>query len=135
MKIYNTNENGALSIDNMTIPQGHRFYVQALAEVEAGEAEILPYVEPLPTVADYSAAIQLMMDEAAQANGFDNIFTAVTYADEDSVPSFKAHGLALRAWRSLVWDSAYALMAQVESGEMPQPTIADLIAMLPAFEV
>ena len=55
MKTYNTNEDGSLSIDNTTIPKSHRFYAQALAEVEAGEAEILPYVEPLPTAAELAA--------------------------------------------------------------------------------
>ena len=55
MKTYLTNENGTLSINGMTIPQGHRWYVQAFAEVEAGEAEILPYTEPLPTKAQLDA--------------------------------------------------------------------------------
>ena len=55
MKTYNTNAVGSLSIDNMSIPQGHRFYAQALAEVEAGEAEILPYTKPVPTKAELDA--------------------------------------------------------------------------------
>ena len=55
MKTYATSEDGSLSIDNMTIPQGHRFYVQALEEVEAGEAEILPYTKPAPTKAELDA--------------------------------------------------------------------------------
>ena len=55
MKIYQTTEDGSLSIDNTAIPKSHRFYAQALAEVEAGEAVILPYTKPLPTKAELDA--------------------------------------------------------------------------------
>ena len=55
MKTYNTNEDGSLTVDNMTIPKGHRFYDQALAEVEVGEAEILPYAKPAPTAEELAA--------------------------------------------------------------------------------
>ena len=59
MKIYNTDQHGNLLVDieqfdgegnvvstsTQTIPEGHRFYNQALMEVEEGEAQILPYAE------------------------------------------------------------------------------------------
>ena len=60
MKIYNTTlqgyllltygetfdeEGNVISTSNQTIPEGHRFYTQALMEVEEGEAQILPYAE------------------------------------------------------------------------------------------
>ena len=42
-KIYTEKENGVLAIDTIQFPadKSNRFYAQALAEVEAGEAEIL----------------------------------------------------------------------------------------------
>lgn len=46
MKTYLTTEHGYLTHAGTTIPEGHRFYTQALQEVEDGEAEILPYVAP-----------------------------------------------------------------------------------------
>jgi hypothetical protein len=131
MKTYQTNENGSLYIEGMTIPEGHRFYAQALAEVEAGEAEILPYVEPLPTEADYSAAIQSKLDELAQEEGFDNIHTAVSYADEPAVKSFQDHGIMFREKRSLVWAKSYEIMAEVKAGSRAMPTIDELLAELP----
>lgn len=50
MMQYKELENGYLQLDNQYIPNeiANRFYAQALAQVEAGEAEILPYVEPEP---------------------------------------------------------------------------------------
>lgn len=80
-----------------------------------------------------TAVVQRHLDAKAQELGFDNIFTAVTYADEPSVPSFQAHGLALRSWRSKVWGACYALLTQVQSGHAPVPSPRALIAALPAF--
>ena len=148
MKTYNTDQHGNLlaiieafdeegnviGTSNQTIPEGHRFHSQALAEVEEGEAEILPYVEPLPTQGEYTAAIQKHLDDLAVANGFDSIHTAVSYADEPAVKSFQDHGIAMRAGRSLVWESAYTSLASFEESSEPQPSIAEVIAGLPAYE-
>ena len=131
MKTYNTTKDGSLAIDNTTIPEGHRFYAQALEEVEAGEAEILPYAAPLPTEADYSAAIQAKLDEAAKAKGFDSIHTAASYADEPSVPVFQSDGIAFREMRSLVWAKSYEILEEVKTGARPMPTIDELLAELP----
>jgi hypothetical protein len=43
-------------------------------------------------VAEYSAAIQRWLDVAAQERGYDNVFTACTYAEEPAVPKFQAEG-------------------------------------------
>lgn len=132
MKTYKTNETGILINESgVFLPQGNTLYKKALAEVEAGEAEILPYVEPLPTEADYSAAIQSSLDSLAQAEGFDNIHSAVTYADEQSVKSFQDHGIMFREKRSLVWAKSYEIMAEVKAGSRVMPTIDELLAELP----
>lgn len=78
-------------------------------------------------------AVQLHMDAQAQAIGYDNIFTAVTYADEPEVAKFQAEGLAFRAWRSRVWARCYELLDQVKAGTRPVPTAEQLIAELPAL--
>lgn len=80
-----------------------------------------------------TAVVQAHLDAQAKALGYDNIFTAVTYADEPAVPKFQADGQALRAWRSLVWEAGYALLALVQAGESPIPTPEVLIASLPPF--
>jgi hypothetical protein len=47
MITYKTLEDGSLSGNGISsIPVSHRFYTQALKQVEEGEAEILPYTEP-----------------------------------------------------------------------------------------
>jgi hypothetical protein len=76
---------------------------------------------------------QALLDATAQSMGYDDIRTAVTYADEPAVPRFRAEGTALRAWRSLTWSACYDILAAVEAGTRPVPTEAELLAELPAF--
>lgn len=48
MKSYQKTESGSYMVDGMAIPnsKGNRHYQQMLTEIEAGNAEILPYVTP-----------------------------------------------------------------------------------------
>lgn len=82
----------------------------------------------LPKLID---AVQAHMDAAAKARGYDDIKSAVTYAEEPAVPRFQLEGQAFRAWRSLCWATGYTVLAQVEAGQRPVPTEAELIAELP----
>lgn len=79
------------------------------------------------------SAVQGHLDATAKNLGYDDIFSAVTYADEPSVPKFQTEGQALRAWRSLVWEKCYAELARVVSGERTIPTPEEAIAELPVF--
>lgn len=49
MKAYLENENGDLTRDGKGIPKSHPLYVEILAEVKSGEAEIIAYAEPEKT--------------------------------------------------------------------------------------
>lgn len=80
-----------------------------------------------------TSAVQSHLDTTAQAHGYDNMNSAVTYADEPTVLKFQQEGKALRAWRSLTWAACYNLMGEVKSGMRPQPTVDELIALLPAI--
>ena len=95
-------------------------------------------IDPPPPTAEqvaatYAAAVQLHMDAAAVAAGYDDIKTAVTYAEEPAVARFQTEGAAFRAWRSLCWDYCYTQLAAVQSATRTQPTVAELIAELPAL--
>ena len=96
--------------------------------------------DPPPPTADQItaarvAAVQAHMDAAAAARGYDDIKTAVTYADEPAIPRFQAEGQAFRAWRSLVWAHCYQVLDDVQSGRRAIPSEADLIAELPALHI
>lgn len=92
---------------------------------------------PPPTdeqiVARLTESVQAHLDATAKKYGYDDIKSAVTYADEPAVVKFQTEGRALRAWRSLVWNATYLFMADVKSGLRPVPTSEQLIAALPVF--
>ena len=71
------------------------------------------------------------MDATAKSMGYDDMNSAVTYADEPAVTKFQAEGRALRAWRSLVWARCYQLLAEVEAATREAMTAAQVIAALP----
>lgn len=87
---------------------------------------------PEAIVGDYTQAVQAHLDRVAQSWGYDSIYTAATYADEPAVKAFADEGKALRAWRSRVWAAARQTLADVQAGKTPLPTVAELIASLPA---
>ena len=122
-----------------TEPEESRSY-QLYHQATAGEfGTVAPYSPPALTPEQKNKAIadmvQAHLDATAQVYGFDDIRNAVSYADEPAVPSFQTHGLALRAWRSLVWQKCYAVLAQVEAGEIVEPSGAELMAMLPTLNI
>lgn len=88
---------------------------------------------PIQTQLRLVAVIQAHLDAQARSMSYDNIFTAVTYAEEPIVPKFQIEGAALRAWRSLVWAHGYEVLAEVLAAERAIPTEAELIAELPEF--
>lgn len=79
-------------------------------------------------------AVQRHLDLIAQAAGYDDIKSAVTYADEPAVPKFQAEGQQFRAWRSLVWAACYVILADVMAGTRTVPTVDELLAELPALD-
>ncbi|QEI07822.1 hypothetical protein FXN63_19760 [Pigmentiphaga aceris] len=79
--------------------------------------------------------VQGHLDAAAQVRRYDDIKTAITYADEPAVPLFQAEGQAFRKWRSLVWAKCYWYLGEVQAGRALEPTEAALIAILPALEL
>jgi hypothetical protein len=118
-----------IEVDEATYDNWHAYRLN----VAGDGVEPLPPVADapaLPTVAEYRAAIQAMLDTKAQERNYDGILSACTYATS-TVPRFQAEGQACVAWRDAVWSTAYALMAQVEAGELAQPTLAGILALLP----
>lgn len=89
--------------------------------------------DPEKIKADLTGAVQMHLDAAARVRGYDDIRSAVTYADEPAVAQFQADGKAMRAWRSLVWQKCYEIMADVEEGERAIPAAAELVAELPGL--
>lgn len=112
---------------------------QASGKVMKADANGRPIaVDPDPLTAEQiktlmANAVQVHMDAAAKARGYDSLLSAVSYADEAAVTTFQTEGKALRAWRSNVWAACYKLLAEVQAGTRAVPTAAQLIGLLPAL--
>jgi len=87
---------------------------------------------PLPTQDQYMAKAQSVMDAQAQSLGYDSIFTGISYIG-DPFKRFNDEAVALRAYRSNVWQHSNNLMAQVLAGEVSQPTLKEYEEGLPGF--
>lgn len=93
--------------------------------------ELLPPAPPPPAQSDYRAAVQAHIDATAAVRGYDSGQTCATYVS-DPLPQWAAEAAAFVVWRSAVWQQVLATLAAVAGGD-PAPTIADLIAGLPAM--
>lgn len=98
-------------------------------------ADELDAPPPPPTteqiVEGFKAAIQQQLDASAQAKGYDSIVSACSYAGYAN--DFQAEAVAFGVWRASVWTYGYAELDKVIAGTRPLPTIAEILAELPAL--
>ncbi|WP_414461835.1 hypothetical protein [Hyphomicrobium sp. DY-1] len=97
--------------------------------VASGEP-IAPFFEPQPTIDDYKTAIQSHIDAVARAKDYDSGVSLASYRGS-SVADYAADAEAFTAWRDPLWPFVFGKLAAVQSGTISQPTIAELVAMLP----
>lgn len=87
------------------------------------------HAEPTLTLASYEAAIQDLLNSTARAWGYSaGMDRAVTYIGDPN-PQWNADAVALRAWRSAVWQKSDSIMASFDPKN--PPPIADVLAQLP----
>lgn len=99
MITYKTLQDGALSSDVACyIPVSHGLYQQALEQVEAGEAEILPYVEPEPTPEELrKQAIDAINFAAGEAR--EKIMLAFVSPGFGTIDEYNNTALEVKKWR------------------------------------
>jgi hypothetical protein len=76
--------------------------------------------------------IQSYLDTEAQAHFYDGILSLCSYATSTNT-KFGAEGQAGVIWRDACWTVGYAIMAEVEAQTRAIPTIAELLAEMPAM--
>lgn len=102
------------------LAEGYELVLIPQSEKDAHEAE--------QAISQAIASVQGMLDSTAQSKGYDNINSAIGYAEEPSVEKFQLEGKAFRQWRSLCWAKCYELQA---GGVMPD----DLLSEMPRLEL
>lgn len=112
--------------EGLMLPPGWESLSNAILEANISEQEYFAV----------QSAVQGLMDKVAREHGYDDIKTAVTYAEEPAVPKFQIEGQAFRAWRSLCWDYCYAQLDAVKSGERERPaSVEEFLLELPELEI
>ena len=76
-------------------------------------------------------AMQAHLDQTAQERGYDGILSLCSYATSANA-RFGPEGQAGVTFRDAVWAYGYAVIAEVESGARPVPTVEELLAALPS---
>ncbi len=120
---------GNYQVVTADIPDGH-----AWQDCEYVNGGVSLKSDTMPTLAQYQAAVQAVLDSNAQRLGYDGILSAASYAGDQN-STFGSQGAAFKSWRSAVWAKCYAALAQVQAGTMPQPTTQALVAMLPGCPI
>lgn len=124
------------------IIEAEQDFADAIGAVPAGIAGIgwlwsgtdfAPPPAPVPTIADFDAALTAHLDATAQARRYDNRITCMVRAGFPG--PFQAEGVAFATWCDTCNAMAYTLLAEVQAGTRPLPaTTQALIDTLPEIE-
>lgn len=105
---------------------GRDIYAAALSGTFGPVAPVDP--DPLPTLSDYVTALTNHLDTTAQTKSYDNRITCAVRAGYPG--PFQAEGIAFATWMDAQNAKGYQILADVQGEVIPQPTIAEFMAML-----
>lgn len=93
--------------------------------------EITNRPPPALTLADYQSAHDAHLNTAAKSRKYDSIHTAALRA---AYPGpWHDEGVAFATWMDACNVAGYAVLADVDAGNRPVPTIAEYLSELPAL--
>ena len=112
---------------------------RTILNVSTNEIEIVEDLDKLyePTVEEkitiLKNSVQSKQDSEAVKKGYDNILSACSYAGFAN--PFQAEAQAFLIWRAGCWEKCYQIMAEVQGGTRPFPTVDELLAELPSLQL
>ena len=106
-------------------------YRQWLAAGGAPEPADAPSAEEM--IASVQQAVQQRLDDFARTRAYDGILSACTYATS-KIEKFATEGQYAVQARDTTWAACYAIMADVQQGQRPMPTVGQVLAELPVLE-
>jgi hypothetical protein len=87
---------------------------------------------PEQIILQYTAALEAMYDEKANERRYDNRFTCALRAGYPG--PFQAEGIAFATWMDSCNALGYQILAEVQSGQRPVPTILQFLSEMPVME-
>jgi len=98
---------------------------------EVEEAEFDADANKPPTEADYIDALEKMFDTKAAERRYSSRLTCTLRAGYPG--PFRAEGQAFALWMDTCNMTAYGIMNQFMTGQIPQPTVAEVLAAMPSL--
>lgn len=92
--------------------------------------EIRTQLNPPETMESIEAKVQNRLDEFARTKFYDNIFTAISY-ENDEDPIFSAEASRCKHLRSLTWTTCRTLLMEYQMGERVINGYGDIEPLLP----
>lgn len=86
-----------------------------------------------PTLDMYVEQVQEHLDRVAKTRNYDGILSLCSYVTSKD-PQFSVEGQAGVDWRDSVWRTCYTILADVNTGNRPAPSISQLLSELPNIE-
>lgn len=102
-----------------------------VAQQEAAATAADQAAKAAATIAAFEAALTRHLDSTAQAKRYDNRITCALRAG--FVGPFQAEGTAFAQWMDACNAAGYQLLADVQSGVRPVPTVDEFLGELPAM--
>jgi hypothetical protein len=84
-------------------------------------------------VAEFTKKVQFRLDAFARTRGYDNIFSACTYATSTD-PKFSVEGQYCIQVRDVTWSKCYEILDDIQSGQRSVPTWEEFEAELPVLQ-
>ncbi len=83
-------------------------------------------------IAIYTRELDAYIDNTAKADRWDSRITCVARASYEN--PWQAKAIAFGIWMDTCYALAYQILAEVETGARPMPTVAEFIAAMPVME-
>lgn len=127
--VLNLETNEIIKNTKRYIPDGWR---------EASAEEVEEYFKPPEKTAEeiikeYEDAVQNHLDKTAQSRDYDNTYTCLSYLNSTNEKWYR-ESHAFNSWRDGVWVKCHEILNSYMTGKIPQPTVEELIYMLPGID-
>lgn len=97
------------------------------------ETDTITAPEPeQPTLNDYKFELKLHLTRVAQQRDYDDEQSICSYATSVNL-TWKAEAETFIAWRDTVYEYAFLILSDVETGNIPAPSLVDFINALPVI--
>lgn len=125
------------TFDRPAPPEAAEWCDKNRAHIEKADGVRTIVANPPPTQEDiingYENAVQSHIDQTAQSRGYDNSYTCLSYLSS-TVEVWRREANIFIAWRDQVWRKCHDVLKAFLAGEIPPPTVEELIAQLPVIE-